>query len=59
MMMGGVSIQEMNDPGNFQYRNEGDMGGGLFKPANDLDDGGYEDPDQSGFDFNHPRTPTR
>jgi hypothetical protein len=41
MMMNGGSIQTMNDPERFRY-GENNLG----------DEGGYEEPDESGFNFN-------
>lgn len=33
MMMAGVSMQEMNDPTNYRYQNDGHFAGGIFAPA--------------------------
>lgn len=57
-MMNGTSMQEMNDPNLFEYGDPNNLGGGLFQPAA-YDDGGYENPNESGFDFNRPGTPNR
>lgn len=54
MMMAGVSMQEMNDPTNYRYQNDGHFAGGIFAPAQDQDDGLNE---EGSFNFEDPHTP--
>jgi len=49
--MQGASMQEMNDPNNFQYQDPNNLGGGLFQPGQIGDIEDENNADESGFNF--------